>query len=143
MGGPAAGKFWDHLRGRRARARCRTVNSVRLLQHHPTLSNINVRHADPFCLSATVLTPWVFLYSRLCRLCFQHPLAPQLPTFLQQLVYEKEKRLRMMMKMHGLGDGAYWLITYTWWWGGGAHDNEDARPGGRCLLAHHIQMNSQ
>ncbi|KXZ51666.1 hypothetical protein GPECTOR_11g119 [Gonium pectorale] len=37
-----------------------------------------------------------------------------LPTFLQQLVYEKEKRLRMMMKMHGLGDGAYWLITYLW-----------------------------
>lgn len=28
-----------------------------------------------------------------------------MPTFLQQLVYEKEKRLRMMMKMHGLGDG--------------------------------------
>ncbi len=38
-----------------------------------------------------------------------------LPTFLQQLVYEKEKRLRMMMKMHGLGDGAYWLITYLWY----------------------------
>mmetsp|Transcript_40231 Transcript_40231/g.119957 ORF Transcript_40231/g.119957 Transcript_40231/m.119957 type:complete len:1026 (-) Transcript_40231:846-3923(-) len=36
------------------------------------------------------------------------------PTFLQQLVYEKEKRLRMMMKMHGLGDGAYWLVTYCW-----------------------------
>jgi len=37
-----------------------------------------------------------------------------LPIFLMQLVYEKEKRLRMMMKMHGLGDGAYWLVTYTW-----------------------------
>jgi hypothetical protein len=22
----------------------------------------------------------------------------------------------MMMKMHGLGDGAYWLVTYTWFW---------------------------
>jgi hypothetical protein len=33
-----------------------------------------------------------------------------LPTFLQQLVYEKEKRLRIMMKMHGLGDGAYWCV---------------------------------
>ena len=31
-----------------------------------------------------------------------------------QLVYEKEKKLRMMMKMHGLGDRAYWLVTYTW-----------------------------
>ncbi len=37
-----------------------------------------------------------------------------LPIFLMQLVYEKEHRLRMMMKMHGLGDGAYWLVTYTW-----------------------------
>jgi len=38
-----------------------------------------------------------------------------LPTMLQQLVYEKEKRLRMMMKMHGLGDGAYWVVTYAWY----------------------------
>lgn len=38
-----------------------------------------------------------------------------LPTFLQQLVYEKEKRLRMMMKMHGLGDTVYWLVTYAWY----------------------------
>eukprot|EP00197_Chlamydomonas_leiostraca_P015638 CAMPEP_0202869032 /NCGR_PEP_ID=MMETSP1391-20130828/11649_1 /ASSEMBLY_ACC=CAM_ASM_000867 /TAXON_ID=1034604 /ORGANISM="Chlamydomonas leiostraca, Strain SAG 11-49" /LENGTH=840 /DNA_ID=CAMNT_0049549279 /DNA_START=91 /DNA_END=2610 /DNA_ORIENTATION=+ len=37
-----------------------------------------------------------------------------LPTFLQQLVYEKEKRLRTMMKMHGLGDVAYWTVTYLW-----------------------------
>ena len=33
-----------------------------------------------------------------------------------QLVYEKERRLRMMMKMHGLGDGAYWLVTYAFFW---------------------------
>ncbi|EFJ45135.1 hypothetical protein VOLCADRAFT_64058 [Volvox carteri f. nagariensis] len=38
-----------------------------------------------------------------------------LPSLLQQLVYEKEKRLRMIMKMHGLGDGAYWLVTYLWY----------------------------
>jgi hypothetical protein len=31
-----------------------------------------------------------------------------------QLVYEKEKRLRMMMKMHGLGDAAYWIVMYGW-----------------------------
>lgn len=37
-----------------------------------------------------------------------------LPTYLQQLVYEKEKRLRMMMKMHGLKDPVYWLVTYLW-----------------------------
>ena len=38
-----------------------------------------------------------------------------MPSLLQQLVYEKEKRLRMMMKMHGLGDGAYWFVTYIWY----------------------------
>ncbi|MEW5299847.1 MAG: hypothetical protein WDW36_002821 [Sanguina aurantia] len=38
-----------------------------------------------------------------------------LPTFLQQLVYDKEKRLRMMMKMHGLKDGPYWVISYLWY----------------------------
>eukprot|EP00878_Enallax_costatus_P029362 GHUV01031828.1.p1 GENE.GHUV01031828.1~~GHUV01031828.1.p1 ORF type:complete len:358 (+),score=108.17 GHUV01031828.1:135-1076(+) len=37
-----------------------------------------------------------------------------LPIFLMQLVYEKEKRLRMMMKMHGLGDTAYWIVMYSW-----------------------------
>ncbi|KAF8065710.1 ABCA3 [Scenedesmus sp. PABB004] len=37
-----------------------------------------------------------------------------LPVFLMQLVYEKERRLRMMMKMHGLGDAAYWAVSYTW-----------------------------
>ncbi|PNH04925.1 ABC transporter A family member 8, partial [Tetrabaena socialis] len=38
-----------------------------------------------------------------------------LPSLLQQLVYEKEKRLRMMMKMHGLSDLAYWIVTYLWY----------------------------
>ncbi|GAB4824041.1 hypothetical protein N2152v2_011087 [Parachlorella kessleri] len=37
-----------------------------------------------------------------------------LPLMLVQLVYEKEKRLRTMMKMHGLGDAAYWAIQYAW-----------------------------
>eukprot|EP00475_Leptophrys_vorax_P042571 TRINITY_DN8020_c0_g3_i1.p1 TRINITY_DN8020_c0_g3~~TRINITY_DN8020_c0_g3_i1.p1 ORF type:complete len:732 (+),score=84.28 TRINITY_DN8020_c0_g3_i1:161-2197(+) len=36
------------------------------------------------------------------------------PVLLGNLVYEKEKHLRMMMKMHGLGDGAYWLISYAY-----------------------------
>lgn len=30
-------------------------------------------------------------------------------------MYEKEKKLRMIMKMHGLGDGVYWLVSYLWW----------------------------
>ncbi|KAF7838432.1 ABC transporter A family member 7-like [Senna tora] len=34
------------------------------------------------------------------------------PVVLTSLVYEKQQRLRIMMKMHGLGDGPYWLISY-------------------------------
>ncbi|KAH9330894.1 hypothetical protein KI387_003002 [Taxus chinensis] len=34
------------------------------------------------------------------------------PVILISLVYEKQRNLRIMMKMHGLGDGPYWLITY-------------------------------
>ncbi|KAK9805638.1 hypothetical protein WJX72_009637 [[Myrmecia] bisecta] len=37
-----------------------------------------------------------------------------LPVMMVSLVYEKEKSLRIMMKMHGLGDGAYWAIQYAW-----------------------------
>ncbi|KAL2613554.1 hypothetical protein R1flu_025246 [Riccia fluitans] len=36
------------------------------------------------------------------------------PVILQTIVYEKQKNLRMMMKMHGLGDRAYWAITYLY-----------------------------
>ncbi|GAU47777.1 hypothetical protein TSUD_193140, partial [Trifolium subterraneum] len=31
---------------------------------------------------------------------------------LTSLVYEKQHKLRIMMKMHGLGDGPYWTISY-------------------------------
>ncbi|KAJ8753351.1 hypothetical protein K2173_019750 [Erythroxylum novogranatense] len=34
------------------------------------------------------------------------------PVVLSSLVYEKQQKLRIMMKMHGLGDGPYLLITY-------------------------------
>jgi len=40
--------------------------------------------------------------------CFPLPLCE---VSMASLVYEKEKNLRMMMRMHGLGDGAYWLIS--------------------------------
>jgi ABC-type multidrug transport system ATPase subunit len=36
------------------------------------------------------------------------------PVIMQALVYEKQQRLRIMMKMHGLGDGPYWLISYAY-----------------------------
>ena len=32
----------------------------------------------------------------------------------QPIVYIGACRLRIMMKMHGLGDGAYWIIQYSW-----------------------------
>ncbi|KAG0592931.1 hypothetical protein KC19_1G291300 [Ceratodon purpureus] len=37
------------------------------------------------------------------------------PVVLTALVYEKQYHLRMMMKMHGLGDSAYWGITYIYY----------------------------
>ncbi|KAM7254695.1 hypothetical protein ACFE04_019936 [Oxalis oulophora] len=36
------------------------------------------------------------------------------PVVLQTLVYEKQQKLRIMMKMHGLGDGPYWTISYAY-----------------------------
>ncbi|KAM5570711.1 ABC transporter A family member 10-like [Rosa sericea] len=36
------------------------------------------------------------------------------PVVLASLVYEKQERLRVMMKMHGLGDGPYWMIQYSY-----------------------------
>ncbi|KAF3437771.1 hypothetical protein FNV43_RR20527 [Rhamnella rubrinervis] len=36
------------------------------------------------------------------------------PVVLASLVYEKQQRLRIMMKMHGLGDGPYWMISYAY-----------------------------
>ena len=54
---------------------------------------------------ASVLGP--LLYMLTLQLLF--------PVMLQQLVYEKHNRLRIMMKMHGLKDGVYWLVTYLWY----------------------------
>ncbi|KAJ8560530.1 hypothetical protein K7X08_022390 [Anisodus acutangulus] len=36
------------------------------------------------------------------------------PVILSSLVYEKQHKLRIMMKMHGLGDVPYWMITYAY-----------------------------
>ncbi|XP_058110844.1 ABC transporter A family member 7 [Magnolia sinica] len=36
------------------------------------------------------------------------------PVILISLVYEKQRNLRIMMKMHGLGDGPYWTISYAY-----------------------------
>ncbi|XP_020257438.1 ABC transporter A family member 7-like [Asparagus officinalis] len=36
------------------------------------------------------------------------------PVILTNLVYEKQHKLKIMMKMHGLGDGPYWMISYAY-----------------------------
>lgn len=38
-----------------------------------------------------------------------------MPVMLQALVYEKERRLRIMMKMHGLDNTTYVSVTFAWW----------------------------
>lgn len=35
---------------------------------------------------------------------------------LVQLVYERENGLRIMMKIHGLSDQAYWTISYLYYY---------------------------
>ncbi|THG22040.1 hypothetical protein TEA_019859 [Camellia sinensis var. sinensis] len=37
-----------------------------------------------------------------------------LHVILTSLVYKKQQKLRIMMKMHGLGDDPYWMITYAY-----------------------------
>jgi len=37
------------------------------------------------------------------------------PTVVVSLVYEKEMKLRVMMRMMGLGTSAYWVINYLFW----------------------------
>ncbi|KAF3322076.1 ABC transporter A family member 7-like isoform X4 [Carex littledalei] len=36
------------------------------------------------------------------------------PVILTYLVYEKQQKLKIMMKIHGLTDGPYWLISYLY-----------------------------
>ncbi|CAL9128172.1 unnamed protein product [Musa textilis] len=36
------------------------------------------------------------------------------PVILTYIVYEKQQKLRIMMKMHGLKDGPYWFISYIY-----------------------------
>ncbi|XP_010931477.1 ABC transporter A family member 7 isoform X1 [Elaeis guineensis] len=37
-----------------------------------------------------------------------------LPVILNYLVYEKQQKLKIIMKMHGLKDGPYWVISYAY-----------------------------
>ncbi|CAN1262533.1 ABC transporter A family member 8 [Linum perenne] len=54
------------------------------------------------------------LASVLGTLFFTWVILQLFPVTLTSLVYEKQQRLRIMMKMHGLGDGPYWLISYAY-----------------------------
>ncbi|KAJ1384496.1 P-loop containing nucleoside triphosphate hydrolase, partial [Sesbania bispinosa] len=52
------------------------------------------------------------LASLLGGLFFTWVILQLFPVVLTSLVYEKQQKLRIMMKMHGLGDGPYWMISY-------------------------------
>ncbi|XP_039117389.1 ABC transporter A family member 7-like [Dioscorea cayenensis subsp. rotundata] len=52
--------------------------------------------------------------SLLSVLFFTWTLELLFPIMLTYLVYEKQHQLKLMMKMHGLGEGAYWTISYAY-----------------------------
>ncbi|GLU12342.1 hypothetical protein SLE2022_290270 [Rubroshorea leprosula] len=54
------------------------------------------------------------LSSVLGTLFFTWVILQLFPVVLTSLVYEKQQKLRVMMKMHGLGDGPYWMISYAY-----------------------------
>ncbi|KAI3440616.1 ABC transporter domain-containing protein [Psidium guajava] len=54
------------------------------------------------------------LSSLLGTLFFTWVIIQLFPVILAALVYEKQQKLRIMMKMHGLGDAPYWLISYAY-----------------------------
>ncbi|KAF7850561.1 hypothetical protein BT93_L5312 [Corymbia citriodora subsp. variegata] len=54
------------------------------------------------------------LSSVLGTLFFTWVIIQLFPVVLTALIYEKQQKLRIMMKMHGLGDGPYWLISYAY-----------------------------
>ncbi|XP_050221977.1 ABC transporter A family member 7-like isoform X2 [Mercurialis annua] len=56
----------------------------------------------------------VDLASLLGTLFFTWVVLQLFPVVLTSLVYEKQQKLRIMMKMHGLGDGPYWIISYAY-----------------------------
>ncbi|XP_050936141.1 ABC transporter A family member 7-like isoform X2 [Cucumis melo] len=52
--------------------------------------------------------------SNLGALFFTWVILQPFPVILTSLVSEKQQKLRIMMKMHGLGDGPYWMISYAY-----------------------------
>lgn len=52
--------------------------------------------------------------SQIAAQLFTYVIIALFPVVLTFLVYENQNRLRIMMKMHGLGDGPYWLISYSY-----------------------------
>ncbi|KAF3781959.1 hypothetical protein EJ110_NYTH21079 [Nymphaea thermarum] len=58
--------------------------------------------------------PKLSFSSLLGGLFFSWVLELLFPVMVTYLVYEKQRNLRIMMKMHGLGDGPYWLISYSY-----------------------------
>ncbi|XP_058181554.1 ABC transporter A family member 10-like [Rhododendron vialii] len=71
---------------------------VKEMPKHPDSSSASVD--DLIAMFSTTFFVWIVL-----RL---------IPVILKNPVYEKQENIRIMMKMHGLGDGPYWLISYIY-----------------------------
>ncbi|KAL7161467.1 hypothetical protein ACSBR2_042017 [Camellia fascicularis] len=69
---------------------------VKEMPQHPTISG----GFDISYIVSTLFFTWVILQPY--------------PVMLTSLVYEKQENLRIIMKMHGLGDGPYWTISYIY-----------------------------
>ncbi|THF94627.1 hypothetical protein TEA_028045 [Camellia sinensis var. sinensis] len=69
---------------------------VKEMPQHPTISG----GFDISYIVSTLFFSWVILQLY--------------PVMLTSLVYEKQENLRIMMKMHGLGDGPYWTICFIY-----------------------------
>ncbi|KNA24418.1 hypothetical protein SOVF_016000 [Spinacia oleracea] len=69
---------------------------VEFIKDMPTHNYLN--QPNFVTLMSTLLFIWIIIWL--------------FPVMLQALVYEKQHKLRIMMKMHGLGDRAYWTISY-------------------------------
>ena len=54
------------------------------------------------------------MHAKPCKYGFKNKLLFLLQIVLTTMVYEKQKNLRIMMKMYELGDGPCWMISYTY-----------------------------
>uniref|UniRef100_A0A0D3A903 Uncharacterized protein n=1 Tax=Brassica oleracea var. oleracea TaxID=109376 RepID=A0A0D3A903_BRAOL len=79
------------------------VAAYDLLDTNKTNFNVNIWYNATYLEDSGNRPPKLLRVPRLVSL-----------VILTTLVYEKQQRLRIIMKMHGLGDGPYWMISYAY-----------------------------